>query len=351
MQRQHRVLQEAQREIAGQPLQIGIVAALGQLVGGGQLVRKLRIPVPHLRPCERAAVVGPFVRKAETAWYQALFQQKLLGIIGQPLLHTPVEAVIGEPRIGLELFRHRGHQSFDLLRLAPQAEPRASEESVVVIDQLQHAEGVALASVPDRLRQPRGVVRRQNLDVAGAEPVVCFRIQIERPPREHDGRLGLPRLAGIFQRPGIAQRAVARRGRMVGVKRQHLRIACVGHGGFAARHQIGQPGPVGVVLEKAHDLLRAALSGAKLGPSDDVSGNRPVAFGQRQRLVPLPVPGGRHGRGQGARRHPLQRGRLGPQAASGHAEQPGQPDGQGKLPGAHYCLHFLIRTRIDTGRF
>ena len=298
VQRRFCIAQLAQRDIARQPFQIGIIAAAGQEMLRGHAIGAARIALAHLLAGQSAAPVGPLIGIAQSPRADRAFEQKIARAVIKILADAPAEAVIGKTAGGKTFFRHGGDQGIDALVIGLKRDPSGGDGAGIGAGQRQH---------PPRVRRQARAQHR-----GGAAIVVCGKDR--RVKRDE---------AGVFvgchrQRPPGAHGFVpCRRGPPRPVKRRDQRKAAgAGLGNMALekgddvipRHavkhrlatlaQIGQARPVGVSRQEGAVFGKAALPVAQPFPIDDRGRKRPGSAGRGHRPGPVAPVGCGKGRAQ-----------------------------------------------------
>ena len=285
IERQRRIVEIGQRQIAREPFQIGEGRPIDQPVPRGQIVGRLRIALAHLRARQIAPPAGPPARLAQTLIRAALAQNHRDRLIAVVAFQVAVEQGMSHQRIGLQGLRHivGGDLAvFDLLagfgHLAPG-----------LADQRQHLVHVAQPA-PECHVEPCIVVRRQEVPVARDELIVFGGGQVHGQPGQRQCRLGLAGPACGQKGAGMGQRACAGLRQVPVEKGQNLRIGPDRrHPLFALAAQVVETGPVGMRVQKRRDLARCALPVAEAIPLDQRRCRRAVTFGQAHGDVPSPA--------------------------------------------------------------
>ena len=304
IQRQFRLVEEPQGQVARQPFQIGIGPATVQPVQRCQLIGRLIGLGPHHPPRQRAALARPACRLAQPRLGPALVNYQRDGQLVVVPLQEPLEPVECQPRIGPHRFgqdRDPGIQPAQaLLRRAA----RCGQLAPVLAHQGLHQHGI-LQPPPKRHVMTRRVMRRQQLTMLGHEQIMFGRTQFQRPPGQHQPDLGLALLPGGELCIRKTKRRHACR-RLIPIEEgQHLGIRGGLEGRLALFAQAVQARPVAVALQKGQNLVRAALSGAQPHPLHDLFRDGPGPLGQFGGTTPPPLLHRLKGAGQWARRRVL----------------------------------------------
>jgi hypothetical protein len=320
LKRPRGLVEEAEREVACEPLVVGEgVAPLGE-VARRQRVGVGVAPLAHGPARDLRAPGRPAGRVAQRLGAEGARAQDGLGVGVVAVLREVVEAVEGEPRVVAQ----GGGQGVEVGRVPPDdGDARAGQRPGIVGQEGQHPLGVARAPAPQHglgagpvVRGEKGAVDRQHRGL----PRVGEGL---RQPRVHQHGLGLRATPQRRQRRGERDGALARLGRLRAEEGRD-------RGGrrarqdrpLAVRAHVVEVGPMGVV---GHEGGVAEEVGSVLvaqpPPLHEVRGER--ACGPRGLRRPLPVarPRARLGRLQG-----LDRGDLGAQGRRrGHEDGPQRP--------------------------
>ena len=175
-------------------------------------------------------------------------------------------------------------------------------------------------------------------------------VEVERAPRQHDGRLRLSGLAGVLKRLGIAQSARSGAWGVVPEEGDDLCIRGRSEIVLVPLAQVVEPGPVPMRLEKCQHLRARAPARPQAQPFDVGVRHRPVAFRETARPGPVAIPHRIQRRGQRARLHLRNRAFRRAHDRTRRTRHQGQTQTKDQPAPPQDYLHFFCRTRIDTER-
>ena len=174
---------------------------------GGQLVGAFVVAIAHVLPGQVAATAQPFFRHSQFVGGGAAVHQHLDGVLAASFFVAPVEPVVGQTGIILQIRWDRRDLGIDARGALLQGQTGLGQLAGTVRYQIQHARRADVVAVPQEPVQPRRMMRFQKGAEIGQIGVLHLGLHRHGAPGHHDFGLTIAPAPRRDQRAAKAQRA------------------------------------------------------------------------------------------------------------------------------------------------